>query len=70
MTTIASTRRSSFGMSCAHCDNELIAPEWTEHRNERHIRTEPCPCCCDRGAGEADRLTWGLESSSRLFEHR
>ena len=38
MTTIASTRRSSFGMSCAHCDNELIAPEWTEHRNERHIR--------------------------------
>ena len=38
MTTMASARRSSFGMSCAHCDNELIAPEWTEHRKERHIR--------------------------------
>jgi hypothetical protein len=38
MTTIASARRSSFGMRCAHCDNELIAPEWTEHRDERHIR--------------------------------
>jgi hypothetical protein len=38
MTTIASARRSSFGMNCVHCDYELIAPEWTEHRNERHIR--------------------------------
>ena len=38
MTAIASARRSSFGMSCLHCGNELIAPEWTEHRNERHIR--------------------------------
>jgi hypothetical protein len=42
MTTIASARRSSFGMRCVHCDNELIAPEWTEHRNERHIIRQ-CP---------------------------
>jgi 4a-hydroxytetrahydrobiopterin dehydratase len=28
------------------------------------------PCCCDRPVGEAYRLTWGLETSSRLFEHR
>ena len=38
MTTTASARRSSFGMSCVHCDTELIAPEWTEHRSDRHIR--------------------------------
>ena len=38
MTSKASARRSSFGMNCAHCDNELIAPEWTEHRNKRYIR--------------------------------
>jgi hypothetical protein len=37
MTTMTSTRRSSFGMRCVHCDNELIAPQWTEHRSERLI---------------------------------
>jgi len=35
---IVPNRRSSFGMSCAHCDNELIAPEWSEYRNERQVR--------------------------------
>ncbi len=49
MATTASTRRSSFGMRCAHCDNELIAPEWTERSNERHIRhlwhCWKCDCC-------------------------
>ena len=24
-------------MNCAHCDNELIVPEWTEYRNERDV---------------------------------
>ena len=24
-------------MRCVHCDNELIAPQWTEHRSERLI---------------------------------
>jgi len=38
MTAIASACRSSFGMRCLRCGNELIAPEWTEHRNDRHIR--------------------------------
>ena len=49
MATMPSARRSSFGMRCVHCDNELIAPEWTEHRNERHIRhlwhCWKCDCC-------------------------
>jgi hypothetical protein len=34
---IVPNRRSNFGMSCAHCDNELIAPEWSEFRNERQV---------------------------------
>jgi hypothetical protein len=38
MTTILTSRRSKFGMICVQCSNELIAPEWSEHRNERHVR--------------------------------
>ena len=37
MTTILSNRRSKFGMTCVQCSNELIAPEWSEYRNERQI---------------------------------
>jgi RNase P subunit RPR2 len=49
MSTIASKRRLRFGMNCAHCDNELIAPEWTEYRSERQVhhvwRCWKCDCC-------------------------
>ena len=38
MTTILSNQRSKFGMTCIQCSNELIAPEWSEHRNERQVR--------------------------------
>ena len=31
------TRRSSFGADCAHCGKELIAPERSEYRDERHV---------------------------------
>ena len=37
MSTMPPKRLLRFGMNCAHCDNELIAPEWTEYRNERHV---------------------------------
>ena len=37
MTTILSNPRSKFGMTCVQCSNELIAPEWSEYRNERQI---------------------------------
>ena len=37
MSTIPPKRPLRFGMNCAHCDNELIAPEWTEYRNERQV---------------------------------
>jgi hypothetical protein len=37
MPTTASIHRSSFGTDCVQCGNELIAPEWSEHRDERHI---------------------------------
>jgi hypothetical protein len=40
---------SSFGMKCAQCGNHLIAPEWSEYRNEwdiRHVwRCPKCDCC-------------------------
>ena len=37
MATKAVSRRSSFGMDCVQCGTELIAPEWTEFRNERQV---------------------------------
>ena len=47
MTTILSNRRSKFGMTCVQCSNELIAPEWSECRNERQVR-HLCHCWeCD-----------------------
>jgi hypothetical protein len=45
---IAFNRRSSFGMMCVRCSNELIAPEWSEYWNERrirhHWRCSKCDC--------------------------
>jgi len=69
MTTIAATRRSSFGMRCAHCDNELIAPEWTEHRDERHVRhlwhCWRCDCCFETVV-DTTKITTGEITPSRL----
>jgi DTW domain-containing protein YfiP len=46
MTTILSNRRSKFGMTCVQCSNELIAPEWSEYRNERQVHhVWHCPKC-------------------------
>jgi hypothetical protein len=38
MSTMVPNRRSSFGMSCAQCGNELIAPEWSEYRSKQQSR--------------------------------
>jgi hypothetical protein len=38
MSTMVPNRRSSFGASCPQCSNELIAPEWSEYRNEHQNR--------------------------------
>jgi hypothetical protein len=38
MATMVSEHRSSFGMNCAQCDSELIAPEWSEYLGKRNIR--------------------------------
>ena len=44
--TTESDRRSTFGMDCVQCDNELIAPERSEHRDERQIvHIWRCPKC-------------------------
>jgi hypothetical protein len=51
MTTMTegANRSSSFGMQCVQCSNTLIAPEESEHWNERHIRhlwrCPKCDCC-------------------------
>jgi RNase P subunit RPR2 len=46
---IESDLRSTFGMTCVQCDNELIAPEWSEYRSKnqnRHLwRCWKCDCC-------------------------
>jgi RNase P subunit RPR2 len=37
MSLARSNRRSSFGVTCDRCSHELIAPEWSEYRSERHV---------------------------------
>jgi hypothetical protein len=37
MPAIPSKRRSSFGIDCVQCDNEVIAPERSEYRDERQV---------------------------------
>jgi transcriptional regulator NrdR family protein len=38
MAMMVSDRRSTFGISCVRCDEELIAPERSEYRDGTHIR--------------------------------
>jgi hypothetical protein len=42
-------RSSSFGVKCVQCSNGLVAPERSEHWNERHIshlwQCPKCNCC-------------------------
>jgi len=45
MATMVS-RRSTFGINCAECGNELIAPEKSEYCDDGHIRhLWLCPKC-------------------------
>jgi hypothetical protein len=34
---IQSNRRPIFGMNCTRCGDLLIAPEWSEYEDERHV---------------------------------
>lgn len=49
MTTIAPNRHSRPVMRCVQCGDELLAPEWSEYRNEREARylwsCWKCDCC-------------------------
>ena len=38
MATMVSNRRSTFGINCAECGSELIAPEKSEYSDGGHIR--------------------------------
>jgi hypothetical protein len=54
------TRRSSFGADCAHCGKELIAPERSEYRDERHVlHIWRCPKC-DRSF----EVIWSADAKS------
>ena len=54
------TRRSSFGADYAHCGKELIAPERSEYRDERHVRhIWRCPKC-DRSF----EVIWSADTKS------
>ena len=60
MPTIASKCRSSFGTDCVQCGNELIAPERSEYRAERHVlHIWRCPKC-DRSF----EVIWSADSKS------
>ena len=37
MATRASTRCSDYGMTCVQCGDLMIAPEWSEYEDERHV---------------------------------
>jgi hypothetical protein len=46
MPTSMPSRRSTFGVSCIKCSNELIAPAKSEYRDIGHIRHMwLCPKC-------------------------
>jgi len=49
MTTIASTRRSDYGMTCAQCGDALIAPEWSKFVTKLRVvnfwSCTECGCC-------------------------
>ena len=49
MMSMVTHRSSSFGLKCIRCSDELIAPEWSECRNERQVhhfwRCWKCDCC-------------------------
>ena len=46
---ITPNRRSSFGMKCIQCSDELIAPERSEFRSDRRAcnfwHCQKCNCC-------------------------
>jgi hydrogenase maturation factor HypF (carbamoyltransferase family) len=38
MATMLANRRSTFGITCVQCHDELIAPDKSEYRASTHIR--------------------------------
>jgi DNA-directed RNA polymerase subunit RPC12/RpoP len=49
MATMLSDRRSTFGISCVRCGEELLAPDKSEYRAGTHIRhLWHCPNCSTR----------------------
>jgi hypothetical protein len=52
--TTISNHRSVFGMNCVQCGDLLIAPEWSEYEDERHVlHSWSCTNCGCRFETEA-----------------
>jgi hypothetical protein len=47
MATMVPNRRSTFGLNCVRCKDELIAPEKSEYRHGTHIRHLWCCSNCE-----------------------
>ena len=45
--TMVTHGSSSFGIKCIQCSDEVIAPEWSECRNERQVHHFWRCCKCD-----------------------
>jgi hypothetical protein len=69
MTTSVSNRHSRFGMRCVQCSDELLAPEWSEVRNERQVhhvwRCWKCDCCFEIIADAES--TEGIKTRDNIF---
>jgi hypothetical protein len=56
--------------TCVQCNNELIAPEWSEYRNERQIRHL---WRCEQGPfqlkSDGSSRTWGTAQSTGALTH-
>ena len=62
-------RRSRFGMRCVQCGDELLAPEWSECRNERQVHHVwscwKCDCCFETVANI--ELLEDIKTSDDIF---
>ena len=68
-----SNRRSSFGMKCVQCSNELIAPERSEYWSDKracHIwYCRKCSCCFElsRLVSRQDQVNENMTTGGDIF---
>jgi hypothetical protein len=67
----ASTRRSDCRMTCANCGDLLIAPEWSEYKDEHHVlnlwSSSKCGIECETEAFVPGGVESGEDKSIKTF---